>query len=145
VKSIKEDPEEFVDAGGWNFLDAGQHLLETCQKHPSFCAHAKVSVCCSSWDPLCLFVEASDSEDGSDSVESEFAPSDASEEGDSDDGSSSDESLFSEDGEDGSEVALDSDEESGLDWDELEERAAAEDDEAELSEEEKPMKRKGKK
>ncbi|EFN58683.1 hypothetical protein CHLNCDRAFT_140286 [Chlorella variabilis] len=97
LKSIKEDPEGFIEDGGWSFLDA----------------------------------EQSDSEEEGDEEESDFAPSDAGGESE-EDASSEDASMVSE-GEEESEYEAESDEEAGLDWDELEEQAAAEDRERSFS------------
>lgn len=99
LKSIKEDPEGFIEDGGWSFLDQSQ----------------------------------TDSEEEEGEEESDFAPSGA-EEGSDEDMSSEEESLASE-GEEESEYEAESGEEEGLDWDELEEQAAAEDREKDFSDE----------
>jgi nucleosome binding factor SPN SPT16 subunit len=97
LRQIKEDPESWLEAGGWEFLN----------NEPS-----------------------SDEEDGEGSdPESEFEPSSDEEESESE---SESESMYDEDeeDEDGSEYEEDEDDEDVLDWDEMEEKARKEDEEA---------------
>ena len=105
AKSIREDPEGFVENGGWSFLDA----------------------------------DATDSEEDEQDIESEFEPS---EEGESDDDESSDDESMEEEDSDESEYELDSEEEEGLDWDELEEQARRDDKAQHFSDEEDDRRRK---
>lgn len=97
LKSIIEDREEFINDGGWEFLNAeGGSDAEG----------------------------DDDDEDGDD----EFVAEGVSDESSDDDDDSEGESVVSEDDDDSDEEAsLGTDEEEGLDWDELEHRAAKDD------------------
>lgn len=87
-----------------------------------------------------LDADQSDSEESGEE-ESDFEPSDDGEVESEGDESSEDESVVDEDS-DESEFQLDSDEEEGLDWDELEARAKKEDREKHFSDDEEDRKRK---
>ena len=108
LRQIKEDPDEWLEGGGWEFLNNELDDLD------------------------------GDEDGEGEESESDFEPSDDSEEEESEEESESESMVESEDDEE-EELS-----DSGMDWDELEEKAAADDDEASESDHGKKRK-KGKK
>lgn len=133
IKSIKEDPEGFVESGGWNFLDADQSDSEgeDGEEESDFAPRLVLKVILT-LVPYCLFL-----------INTHANCSDAEDEAESEEESSEDESLV-ESEDDESEFEVDSDEEAGMDWDELEEQARRDDKSREFSDDDEETTRKRK-
>ena len=131
LKSIMEDPDGFIEDGGWSFLDAEQSDEEGAEAGGAHrllgsasdaCAlRVQTGVACARmhrWQtPRCR------ADDEDEDAEYEVSASEADEEESSEEDESDNESLVESDDEDEEEYSGEEDEEEGLSWDELEKQA----------------------